>query len=183
VNLVYALIIFSLLYVFQLYFNRNVFLKIITVTYLFLISSAVYFSFETYKGWPTQQPIKKAYLAAVEIIQPTKESSGAIYLWVYDAERDMNMLQSIFGYNDTKAPRSYVIPYSQKSSDEFSDAKKKLEEGMVVELNGENKKGINNEEAKDGAPDEQGNASASYVEDYDVPRIKIIPPDQVLRKP
>ncbi len=181
-NLVYALIVFSLLYVLQLYFNRNIFLKIVTITYLFLISSAVYFSFETYKGWPTQQPIKKAYLVAVEIIQPSDKGEGAIYLWVYDEEREMNILQSIFGYSDSRAPRSYTIPYSQKASDEFTEAKKQIEEGMVVELDGEKKKGNGNEEAKDGEPDEQGNASASYVEGYDVPRIKIIPPDQILRK-
>lgn len=181
-NLVYALIAFSLLYVFQLYFNRNVFLKILTVTYLFLISSAVYFSFETYKGWPTQQPIEKAYLVSVEIIQPSDTFKGAIYLWVYDEERDMNILQSIFGYSDKKAPRSYTIPYSQKANADFSEAKKKLEEGMVVELNGEKKKGTNSDEAKDGESDKQGNASSSYVEDYDVPKINIIPPDQILRK-
>lgn len=181
-NLVYALIIFSLLYVLQLYFNRNIFLKIVTITYLFLISSAVYFSFETYKGWPTQQSIKKAYLIAVEIIQPSDKDKGAIYLWVYDEERDMNILQSVFGYSDSKAPRSYTIPYSQQTSDEFTEAKNQLEAGMVVELYGDKKKGIGNEEAKGGEPDDKGNTSASYVESYDVPRIKIISPDQILRK-
>lgn len=181
-NLVYALIIFSLLYVFQLYFNRNVFLKIITVTYLFLISSAVYFSFETYKGWPTQQSIKKAYLIAVEIVQPKDDFKGAIYLWVYDEERNVNILESVFGYSKDSTPRAYVIPYSQQSNADFSEAKRKLEEGMIVELNGEKKKGINDEDVPDGDPNEEGNVSSSSAEGYDVPSIKIIPPDQILRK-
>ena len=181
-NLVYILIVFSLLYVLQMFFTRNIFLKLIVVTYLFLVSSAIYFSIDTYKGWPSSDKILKGTLVAVEILEPNDTHEGAIYLWVYDEDRDMNILQRVFGYSDSKAPRSYMIPYSQQTSDEFTEAKNQLEAGMVVELYGEKKKGIGNEEAKEGEPDEKGNTSASYVESYDVPRIKIISPDQILRK-
>lgn len=181
-NLVYALIVFSLLYVLQLYFNRNVFLKIITVTYLFLISSALYFSFETYKGWPTQQSIKKAYLVSVEIIQPSKEFPGAIYLWVYDQpEENTNNIGNIFSYNDKNAPRAYYLPFTQSSSDKFSEAKKQIEKGMVVELNGDVKQPVEGEE-QEGGESGDGNKSDSDGDDYKVPSIKIISPTDILRK-
>lgn len=181
-NLVYALIVFSLLYVLQLYFNRNVFLKIITVTYLFLISSALYFSFETYKGWPTQQTIKKAYLVSVEIIQPSKEFPGAIYLWVYDQpEENTNSILNVFSYSDKNAPRAYYLPFTQGASDNFTEAKKQIENGMVVELNGEAKQPVEGEE-QEGGENADGNRSDSDVDDYKVPSIKIISPSEILRK-
>jgi len=181
-NLVYALIVFSLLYVLQLYFNRNMFLKIITVTYLFLISSALYFSFETYKGWPTQHSIKKAYLVSVEIIQPSKDFPGAIYLWVYDQpEEKPNSIVNIFSYSDKNAPRAYYLPYTQSSNDKFNEAKKQIENGMVVELNGEAKQPVESEE-QEGGDNGDGNRSDSDVDDYRVPSIKIISPSEILRK-
>lgn len=181
-NLVYMLIVFSLLYVLQMFFSRNIFLKLVVVTYLFLASSAIYFSFDTYKGWPSHEKIQKGILVSVEIVQPTDDHKGAIYLWVYDENKESSFIQKIFGYStDVPAPRAYVIPYSENAKGMFEDARKQIEMGMTVEVTGEKalQEGKENESEKS---DENANASMSGSEDYDAPSIKIIPPNEILRK-
>lgn len=181
-NLVYMLIVFSLLYVLQMFFSRNIFLKLVVVTYLFLASSAIYFSFDTYKGWPSHDKIQKGILVSVDILQPTDSHDGAIYLWVYDEKRDSSFVQEIFGYAPAvPAPRAYVIPYSENAKGVFEDARKQIERGMTVEVTGE--KALSEGEEQDGEKtDENANASMSGSEKYDAPSIRIIPPDEILRK-
>lgn len=180
-NLVYILIVFSLLYVFQMFFTKNIFLKLIVVTYLFLVSSAIYFSFETYKGWPSSDKIIKGTLVAVEIIDPSDTHEGAIYLWVYDEKKEPTLYQKIFHYSSNMiAPRAYSIPYTKNTKATFENAKKQIENGMTVELDGEG----NNEDIKTSGKgtDEKLNNSTSGVEEYDVPSVNIIPPNKILRK-
>lgn len=181
-NLVYMLIVFSLLYVLQMFFGRNIFLKLVVVTYLFLASSAVYFSFDTYKGWPSEEKIQKGILVSVEIIQPSDDHKGAIYLWIYDEKRDATFIQKVFGYSTIiPAPRAYAIPYSESAKGMFEDAKKQIEMGMTVEVTGE-KALVEGEEREGGETDENANASMSGTEEYDAPSIRIIPPNEILRK-
>lgn len=179
-NLVYILIVFSLLYVLQMFYTKSIFLKLIVVTYLFLVSSAIYFSFETYKGWPTSERILKGNLVAVEILEPTDNRPGAIYLWVYDEKREKNLYQKIFHYSTSvPAPRAYVIPYSKTSKERFEEAKKQIEMGATVEISTEGK---GTDIKTKGKPGDKLNNSTSGVDDYDVPSVNIIPPNEILRK-
>lgn len=182
-NLVYIFILFSLLYVLQMFFNKNLFLKLIVITYLFITSSAIYFSFDSYKGWPSSDRIEKAILINVQIFDPTDKSPGAIYLWVYDEPKPVTVLQKMFGYVPTQyAPRAYVLPYSKGSKDKFEEAKKQLEAGMTIELTA-------GEPATEEVESSNGTSTGQEVTDgerettdYDVPSLRIIPPDQILRK-
>lgn len=180
-NLVYILIVFSLLYVLQMFLNKNVFLKLVVVTYLFLTSSAIYFSFETYKGWPSQEKITKAILVGVEIVQPTDINEGAIYLWVYDESAETSLFEKLFSYKPKgPTPRAYSIPYSENAKGKFEEAKKQLELGATIELtSGEESPEIEQEQ---GNGNKEGNANASDVEDYETPSIRIVPPNEILRK-
>jgi hypothetical protein len=180
-NLVYILIVFSLLYVLQMFFTRNIFLKLIVVTYLFLVSSAIYFSIDTYKGWPSSDKILKGTLVAVEILEPNDTHEGAIYLWVYDEKKEESLYQKVFHYKQQlTAPRSYVIPYTKKSKEIFEDAKKQIEMGMTVELSAE---GDGTEvEATGKSTDKELNSNTKGADDYDVPSVNIIPPNEILRK-
>lgn len=180
-NLVYILIAFSLLYVLQMFYTKSIFLKLIVVTYLFLVSSAVYFSFETYKGWPSTDRVLKGNLVAVEILEPSDNHPGAIYLWVYDEKREKNLYQKIFHYSTSMpAPRSYVIPYSKTSKERFEEAKRQIEMGATVEISTDSEgTGI---EAKNKKSGDKLNNSTSGVDDYDVPSVNIIPPNEILRK-
>lgn len=181
-NLVYILIVFSLLYVLQMFFNKNLFLKLIVITYLFITSSAIFFSFETYKGWPSGNRIEKAILINVQISEPSDNNPGAIYLWVYDEPKPATVFSKIFGYTPLAAePRSYVIPYSKNTKQKFEEAMKQIEMGMTVELSGSEPKQEAETQGEGNVAGQEG-TSEKEVTDYDVPSLKIIPPDQILRK-
>lgn len=183
-NLVYIFILFSLLYVLQMFFNKNLFIKMIVITYLFIVSSAIYFSFDSYKGWPSSDRIEKAILINVQVFDPTESTPGAIYLWVYDEPKEQSIIQKVFGYTPSAyAPRAYVLPYTKSTKDKFEEAKKQMEMGMTVELSsGEpvKEEGDASENEK-GSGQQVGGGESSGLE-YDVPSIKILPPDQILRK-
>ena len=157
------------------------------VTYLVLISSGIYFSFETYKGWPSKEKLVHGYLVSSLTIEPSKDEPGAIYYWAIPEEEDMNFVQYFLTYKfELKAPRSYYLPYSKKAADEFGAANEKLKQGFVVEIGGDNK---TNESQQDGNSDQQnqggksGSSSGSgELQQYDVPHLTIISPDEILRK-
>lgn len=184
-NLVVLLIGFAILYTIQLFVARSFFLKLLVITYLFAVSSAIYFSFDSYKGWPADEKIKKAYLLAVHIVQPSSSSEGKIYIWTLPENKEQNILYSIFNFISTDdMPRAYIIPFSQKNEEEFTEAQEELEKGMVVILEGEttNKSNntVNGNENNDKNVTGEGNGGSD--EDYGGPRITIVSPDQVMRK-
>lgn len=183
-NLVVAFVIFSLLYCVQLFFNRSLLLKIIVVTYLFFISSAIYFSFETYKGWPSSQKVTKGYLVATLVIEPTKYNEGAIYAWIIEKERSKTFLDKLFGftYNGISVPRSYKFEYTNKRASNFNHANKQMKEGNIVMVDGEGESGEASADKGDkkGANGEMGDSSND--QDKNGLRFTIIPPSKYLFK-
>ena len=188
--LVATLILFSLLYATQLYFNRNLWLKLVNVTVLIIISSAVYFTFETYKGWPTIEKLhEKARVMAVIIDPPVKGvTEGAIYYWVLEKNRDENFFNKVFRYQPTlpKAPRSYHLPYTPEAEREFSKAQQALQNGDIVMMDpnkppsegeGEGQKPGN---AKD--TDAKNKGRDGQEQKYDVPNLEIITPEEFMGK-
>lgn len=182
--IVLLLVVFALLYVLQLYFQKSFLLKILTATYLFFVASAMYFSLETYKGWPTIQKPTEGMITAIIVDDPTENTKGAIYIWVRNSNDKLMWYQSL-GYNSDKEPRSFNIPYTKESAKAFREAKKSIEEGKYVFIEGgdspstqdtENS-GVENQ--KNG--DRIGNRGDSS-NDYDVPHLKIIAPEELLKK-
>lgn len=183
-NLVVAFVIFSLLYCVQLFFNRSLLLKVIVVTYLFFISSAIYFSFETYKGWPSSEKVTKGYLVATLVVEPTKQTEGAIYAWIIEKDRPKSFIDKIFGftYNSVSAPRSYKFEYTHKRASNFNHANKQIKEGNIVMVDGDGESGEGSSDKADkkGANGEMGDSSND--QDKNGLRFTIIPPTKYLFK-
>lgn len=183
-TIVFLLIILAILYITQLYFNKSFTVKLLTVTYLFFVASAMYFSLDTYKGWPTNEKVKEGILTFVIIDEPTEVSEGAIYIWVRNSEVKFFWYQWL-GYSPKDEPRSFVLPYTKQTAKKFREAKKNLEEGKFVLL--EEGKEPENETASNKSEGEaDGNGKNSnmneYEDDYKVPHLKIIEPRDLLKK-
>jgi hypothetical protein len=184
-NLVIALLILTLLYVLQLYFSKSILVKLVLITYMFVLSSLVYFSFETYKGWPTIQAAKTGYIVSVYMEEPTSESKGGIYFWVVDdTANKLTLWQKLTHYQfyPQPAPRAYYLPHTDKNAKLFSEVKKQLDQGMIVQIDGTEttSNGQGDESNTDSSINKDGNGGD--VENYAVPHLQIILPQQLLRK-
>ncbi len=179
ITLVLILLAFSSLFTIQLFFDKWQ-LKLATITFLFVISSGVYFSFETYKGWPTNEKVDSGYLLSSLIINPSAVDPGSIYFWVVGKEEPkLTYVQSIFTYTFEflNSPRSYRIPYSEEAAEKFAMAQQKLLEGYIVEM------GPGASEGQEGAEEGDGKIKGfGDKEDYEVPHLEIISPEQLMRK-
>lgn len=183
-TIVFLLIILAILYITQLYFNKNFLLKLLTVTYLFFVASAMYFSLDTYKGWPTSEKVKEGVLVFVIVDEPTEVSEGAIYIWVRDSEVKFFWYQWI-GYTPKDEPRSFILPYTKQTAKTFREAKKKIEEGKFVLLEEESEPSneLNGSESEGEADGNGKNGNMNdYDEDYKVPHLKIVEPEELLKK-
>lgn len=183
-NLVIALVIYALLSS-PLVYKRSLVIRLSTITYAFIVASLVYFSFETYKGWPTTEDPIKGKLVSVHIVDPRGRTPGAIYYWV-TGDRDLSALEELYTYEPDELespPRAHYVPYSKKTADMFREAQQALEDGMTVQIES---MGDPNEESAsgktgDGKPGKnEGNTGDS--EDYNVPHFKILEPSQGLEK-
>lgn len=187
-NLVILMVLVSISIALQMYFNKSFMLKILAITLLFVSSTIIYFTLEGYKGWPSHKHIGKGYLISAFVSGPTETSSGDIYIWVLDDPREKTLFEKIFYYTE-QAPRAYWLPYSRETESKLNDAMGKIEQGYLVEIEGdsiENKgksgaQGQNNE-SNGTNPVGGGGESSNSVENYDVPKLTIIPPDQIIRK-
>lgn len=183
-SLVAILLTFTLLYVSTFAFHRSLFLRLTIVTYLVLISSGIYFSFETYKGWPSKEKLVHGYLVYSITIEPSAEEPGAIYFWAIPEEKELNVLQDFLTYKfEMTAPRAYYLPYSKEAAERFGDANEKLKQGFVVEIGGEQKQSDQEGKGDQQQDGESGSSTGSGEQQkYDVPHLTIISPDEILRK-
>lgn len=183
-KLVIGLVIFCIVYAFQLHFNRSITLKVLSLSILFVIASLTYFSFETYKGWPTKERVGKGYVLDIEVADPNPALNfpGAIYVYVLPEKKILNWYQRIITYqfDYDSAPRSYYIPYSKQSARKYSEAQKKLKDGYVVEIDGD-KEG-DGVEGNVGSSKQIGSRNGGDAKDYDAPFLNIISPDTMIRK-
>ena len=91
-------ILFALSFAFMIYYNRIFWFKISTITLLFAIVNMIYFSFDSMKGWPSHDKIKKGQLVFVEIVEPTETYDGAIYLYVRINQEDQSWYSKYINY-------------------------------------------------------------------------------------
>jgi hypothetical protein len=184
ISLVVILLIFSMLYVAQMIFNKSLLLKFVSITYLFAVSSGVYFSFDTYKGWPSGEKAGKGFLIYSMVIEPDDTEPGAIYYWAVTEPPESNAFEKFMTYDfGMTAPRSYYLPYSKKAASQFSEANEKIRKGFLVEINEDESE----QQGGEGSQSESNKGTnkeptGGDLEDYDVPHLSIISPDRVLRK-
>ena len=134
------------------YYFANPKLTFAAVAALAILSSGIYFSLDGAKGWPAEEPTEvKGMLASVVIVNPTKNDKGGIYIGIF-----LNMPKKMFDYEYPRsAPKTFYVEYSNDRAAKFEMAKKALEDGKEVRINGiPPKEGTGNgkdgEEAEDG---------------------------------
>lgn len=142
-GIIIVLLILTLLISLQFYFNTNLLLKLAVVTYLFIISSVAYFSFDSYFGWPTPERIKAIRVVAVEVVEPAPNKEGAIFVWGYNykfpqGEKPTSWMD-IANYDGDGQPRAYRLEYTKERGDDMQNAKKKLQKGAHVYIFNEDK--------------------------------------------
>lgn len=182
IHLVGLFLCFSLLFAAHLYFNQSLILKIATVSFLFLISSVIYFSFETFKGWSTRAQLSEGQLVFAMAFDPTPTDAGAIFAWVLPKHQELGWMEKIMTYvnGDGVEPRSFKLPYSKDSAKEYEDAVAAIKKGYVVMI--KKNSGESDDDSADGDEGKSSSGGNGDVNHYQVPHLEILPPDRMLRK-
>jgi hypothetical protein len=185
-TLVLALLVYAILSTAN-HFRRNVSLNLLIVTYLFIVASLVYFSFETYKGWPTTDKAEKGELISVYIVEPRGREPGAIYFWILPAEDEDTFIEDLYTYEPEamhNPPRAHYTPYTKQKASKFRMAQEALESGMIVTMEDTSSSdGEASAEPGSAPPDTStGESNKGDGEDYEVPHFKIEEPSQRMRK-
>ncbi len=181
--------------------------KVIVLTVMFYISSAIWFSFSSYKGWPTDRPATEdAVIMSVVIFDKTKSNPGAIYVTAIPCSGSVSECQEysvddgllsklspykVFGYvpKARNTPKLFEFPYTEANRKAFSEARDNIANGGRSTMKG--MKGKQGEGKGDGSgqptgidkagmnggPDGQENASID-----DAPMIVNEGPQDLLRK-
>lgn len=107
--------------------------KIIVLTLFVVLANAMYFALDGVKGWPAQEPEEvKGSLASVVIVEPNKKDSGGIYIGIF-----LDMHLDWYEYNYSRvAPKTFYVEYSNNRASQFEKAKKAIENGQKVRING-----------------------------------------------
>jgi hypothetical protein len=178
--LVLYLLAFMFVCAATLYWSRIHLLKFAVIAMIAFIASAIYFSFENYKGWASQANWPSGQVVAVEIRTPdeTVNDKGAIYVWMYldkRPERDWFVYVPTF-----REPRVYELPYTSGSEKEWTNAKQALKKGMLVYLQGKGQstEGKNGNPGKEGAQKEFGDALNYQA----APHPQLVAPEDIITK-
>lgn len=170
---VVTLLILTLTISYVLFYARGrMFGKIAVLAVFFALSSGIYYAFDSYKGWPTDESVISGRLAWVEIVEPE-----AIYIWVYDDVKERNnIFEKYLNYvpPGRHVPHSYVLPYSDGSAEEYSNAKEELLRGSLVRIEPDS-----NEDRQEFRFDDRGGPKdeSGYG-----PQLKIIPMEDFFNK-
>jgi hypothetical protein len=122
------------------------------------------------------------------VVEPQGRNPGIIYFWVLDKDKEETWIQRLYTYkpDQPRVPRSHWIPYSKNAAQKFREAQDAIKQGMVVTID-DNSDPANSSKG-DGEGKGKGKAKGiadtgdSRVEDYDVPHLNILSPDQLLQK-
>jgi len=179
------------------------FIKVVLIAIMFYVSSAIWFSFETYQGWPTNdRPNDDAVILAVTIFDKTNLEPGAIYVMAIPCVGAVDTCEEyktddgiitklspykIFGYVPTakNTPRLYRFPYTTENRKAFSEARENLSKGGRSTIKGEGKgKGKGKGAAPGDAEDGDGKSGEGQENAHidDAPQIVNEGPQDLLRK-
>lgn len=142
------------------YWNSRI-TKFIAAAMFVALANTIYFSLDGAKGWPAEEPTEvKGILASVVIVNPSNEDAGGIYVSLFPT-----MPRKWYEYvYPREAPKTYFIEYSNDRAAEFEMAKKSMQEGKEVRINGipeKTGKGSSEESA-----DEDGNSISEMLQSF-----------------
>jgi hypothetical protein len=177
VYIIVLAVLFAINFALMVYYNKLFWLKISTVTILFIIVNMLYFSFDSIKGWPSSDTVKKGQLVFVEVLEPNGSYPGAVYLYVKLDNSETVWYNKYISYNywDSNAPRSFYLPYTDETGKKMREAKDAIEKGYIVEISESGIETEQNSEGEDnGNGTEQGTPSDSA--NINVPHLKLVDP-------
>lgn len=129
--LIVALIV-AMTTAFAFYWNSKI-VKFIVIAMFVFLANTIYFSLDGVKGWPAEEPHEvKGILASVVVVNPSSEDAGGIYISLFPT-----LPQKWYEYVYSRvAPKTYFVEYSNDRAAQFELAKKAMEEGKEVRING-----------------------------------------------
>ena len=126
------------------FYWNNWITKFVVLTFCVVLANSMYFALDGVKGWPAEEPTEvKGTVASVVILNPSSKTQGAIYIGVY-----LEMPIKWYQYEYPRlAPKTFFVEYSNYRAAEFEKAKKAIQDGKKVEINGIPPKNPNNNDA------------------------------------
>ena len=188
--LVPAFLLLSLLMIWLLYKSTaRATIKIVSIVSLLFISSATYFSFDSYKGWPIshEHTTEKMLLLSVSIFDETNEKSGSIFVTAIPCIGKAETCYStnsttykylpfnVFGFVPAKDnfPRFYEFPYNKDTKQFFEEARQRIANGEAVMMKskssrtsgegGDNKEGEGEDSVKGAKANGQDNTENAFT--------------------
>lgn len=206
-TVVVFLLVFAVISAFLVYTSRgSLVLKTVLLVLLFYSASAIYYSFDSYRGWPTDTRNKRELVVlSVVIFEKTREDPGAIYVTgIPCAVSPMECLKyaetdtvfkklspfKVFGYVPPAAntPRLYEFPYTEENRQKFAAARENIKNGgvSIVEGSESEESSSAGQESGDKSKAESGSdaADGQKTEKRDPNAVKIdnLGPEDLLRK-
>lgn len=167
--------LFVALYIAGSFYYNNWINRFAVVTLLVCLANAIYFSLDGVKGWPAEEPTEvKGILASVVVVNPSTDDEGGIYISLFPT-----LPKKWYEYvYPREAPKTYFVEYSNDRAAEFELAKKAMEEGKEVRINGIPPKNGNgsSEQPADGEENSLSEVVGNFME-------RFLPKEQDTYKP
>lgn len=114
------------------YWNNKI-IKFVVIALFVFLANTIYFSLDGVKGWPAEEPKEvHGILASVVVVNPSSDDAGGIYISLFP-----KTVKKWYEYEyPREAPKTYYVEYSNDRAAEFELAKKAMEEGKEVRING-----------------------------------------------
>ena len=146
-------------------------------------SITLYYSFQNFMGWPTEETINTKYSQLIwfQIKEPSKISDhpGAIYLWLREIStteklegltlHQLSDPMTWFTYPDETVPRAYKIPYTKEKHKKLRKAAEGRKSGVRTYVERKKKK-------------KQSGQRDGNQEVDDVIRFRLVNPHDILPK-
>lgn len=115
------------------FYTNHWFSKFLVVAYLTVLANGMYFAFDGVKGWPAEEPREvKGVIASIVVLNPSANDEGAIYVGVF-----LNENKKWWQYQYPRfAPKTFYVKYSNNRAAQFEKAKKAMQEGKEVRIDG-----------------------------------------------
>lgn len=149
--------------------------KFIVIAMFVFLANTIYFSLDGVKGWPAEEPKEvKGLLASVVIVNPSSDEAGGIYISLFPT-----LPKKWYEYEyPRKAPKTFFVEYSNDRAAEFEQARKAMEEGKEVRING-----IPPKNSKNSADNTDGGEANTIVGTIENLMKKLLPKQEDTYKP